>query len=684
MALLLATSIPMSAQTIYPACVSVASDGTIAIKMTESFSKVFTSPDFNGPYSQVPASEMTMVGQTIFFDDNVTLNGNAGVHWFYFESTVFNDTIANIFLELSGPSTGEVTLEWNLSFGSGASFDDNGVEFIIQWDYPNNSAWSEFQRVPLNLNKKIYDYTYIVDICGDSLNFRITLDFENADGTDCDFFSNEEFDYFEDLTSPETPVIKWVSVDTASGFAMLSWITPIAPDLAGFIIYDHLVISNEPIDTINNAAVTSYIDISSSPDIDIYDYAIAAFDTCPNTSIGGEFTHLSEPTADDQIQHTILVGIEFSECDSALDLSWNKYDNWPDGVKRYEVWKSENGNAYSFVEQVDSTVTAYSYSPVDPNIDYCFFIKAIDGSELLRSFSNIRCKLVDYTNIPDSIYLTEVNTDFRYNGNNELTLYVEGGLDVDMQGFVVEAKYPNRDYIEIGFLPFTGDSLYYFVDIAAGDFDDVIWYRVLEIDVCGLERLYSNMINSIHLEVITDNIEAINTLVWNEALGRAGEIVGYRLYRLHESTGDLDSVVFRSDGFQNFYTDNLSGEYSEDGSYCYVVEVLEKRDTIIFSNDFSNIACGLIEPRVWIPNAFIIDGSSAAFKPVFAYAELTDYKMYILNRLSEVLFTSDDPEIGWDGFYKGNPVLQGVYVYIIEFRDGNNNLIVEKGTVTVL
>jgi hypothetical protein len=670
-------------QTIYPACVSTASDGTIAIKMTESFSKVFTSPDFNGPYSQVPASEMTMVGQIIFFDDNVTLNGNAGVHWFYFESPVFKDTIANIFLDLSGPSTGEVTLEWNLPFGSDASFDDDGVDFIIQWDYPNNSAWSEFQRIPLKLNKKIYEYTYIVDICGDSLNFRVTLDFENADGTDCDFFSNEEVDYFEDLTSPETPVIKWVSVDTASGFAMLSWITPIAPDLAGFIIYDHLVISNDPIDTIYDPAVTSYIDSSSSPDIDIYDYAIAAFDTCPNTSIGGDFPHLSEPTADNLIQHTIKVDIAFSECDSTFILNWNKYDNWPDGVKRYEVWLSENGNTYKLIEQLDSTVSFYAYSPVDGDIEYCFFVKAIDGSELLRSFSNIRCQFANFTSLPDSIYLTEASTDFKNKNKVDLTLFVEGGPDVSLLGFGVEAKYPNRDFVEIGFLPFTGDSLYYYEDPGASAFNDVIWYRVFEVDICGSKRSYSNEINTIYLSVITNNVDAINTLIWNDALGRAGEIVGYKLYRQQQITGNVDSLLYISDGFQNYYEDDLSDAYSEDGSYCYVVEVLEKRDTVILSNGFSNLACGLIEPRVWIPNAFIIEGTSPTFKPVFAYADLSDYKMYILNRLSEVLFTSDDAEIGWDGFFKGNPVMQGVYVYIIEFRDGNSNLIVEKGTVTV-
>jgi gliding motility-associated-like protein len=183
--------------------------------------------------------------------------------------------------------------------------------------------------------------------------------------------------------------------------------------------------------------------------------------------------------------------------------------------------------------------------------------------------------------------------------------------------------------------------------------------------------------------VITDNADAINTLTWNKAIGRAGQIFGYNLYRIHKSTGDIDSVLFSSNAFQNYYEDDLSDEIDQDGSYCYVVEVLEKRDTAVISNGFSNMACGLIDPRVWIPNAFVISGASPTFKPVFAYADLNNYKMYILNRPGDVLFTSEDSEIGWDGSYKGNPVMQGVYVYIIEFRDGNNKLIVEKGTVTV-
>lgn len=679
--LLLIAGIKAAGQSEYPACVSVASDGTISIKLTASFNKVFTAPDYIGPYTEVPSSEMTVVGQTITFDNNTLLNGNTNAHWFYFDSPTFNDTIANIWLELTKDGDGIADLKWNLPFGSGSNFDDDNVEFVIQWDYPLNSGWTELKKIDLQLDEEIYEYQYIVDICSDSLNFRIILPVKDINGVDCSFLSNRQGGEFEDKTAPSPPEVIAVTIDTAAGHAALIWAAPPEPDVFGYVVAEPVGISHIPIEEIWNPAINYYIDSSTNPDNQFYNYSVAAFDSCPNPE--GDFpNHIS--TFSVPTQHTILLNINFDECDSALVLDWNKYDNWPAGVDRYEVWLSESGGVYNLIAALDSGITTYLYRPVNPNIDYCFLIKAIDGSESRSSLSNIRCKFADFTLLPDSIYLTKVNTDFTDNNKVLLSLFVTPDADVNMQGFRVEAKYPNREFIEIGFMPFVpGQTIYSFEDAEANSINDMIWYRVLEIDICGFGRSYSNVINNIHLEIITDNENAINTLLWNKAVGRAGGILGYNLYRLQNSTGEISSVFAGTDEFQNFFEDDLSEQTDVGGNYCYVVEVIEILDGDTLSNGFSNMDCGLIEARAWIPNAFVIDGSSPTFTPVFAYADLSDYEMNIYNRKGQKIFTTHDKNIGWDGFYKGKPVQQAVYVYIIEFKNGEGKTFIEKGTVTV-
>jgi gliding motility-associated-like protein len=43
--------------------------------------------------------------------------------------------------------------------------------------------------------------------------------------------------------------------------------------------------------------------------------------------------------------------------------------------------------------------------------------------------------------------------------------------------------------------------------------------------------------------------------------------------------------------------------------------------------------------------------------------------MYIFNRWGEIIFETNDIDIGWNGTYDGNIVQLGVYTYLIAFRD---------------
>ena len=54
-----------------------------------------------------------------------------------------------------------------------------------------------------------------------------------------------------------------------------------------------------------------------------------------------------------------------------------------------------------------------------------------------------------------------------------------------------------------------------------------------------------------------------------------------------------------------------------------------------------------------------------AFKPFSS--NVSEYKMYIFNKLGEKVFESNDINIGWDGYFKGK-IIQDVYVYKIEFK----------------
>lgn len=72
----------------------------------------------------------------------------------------------------------------------------------------------------------------------------------------------------------------------------------------------------------------------------------------------------------------------------------------------------------------------------------------------------------------------------------------------------------------------------------------------------------------------------------------------------------------------------------------------------------------------FVPNSFTPDGDehNQVFKPIFESGfDTHDYNMKIFNRWGELIFESNDSEVGWDGTYNGSIVPEGVYIWKIEF-----------------
>lgn len=90
--------------------------------------------------------------------------------------------------------------------------------------------------------------------------------------------------------------------------------------------------------------------------------------------------------------------------------------------------------------------------------------------------------------------------------------------------------------------------------------------------------------------------------------------------------------------------------------------------------------------EVWIPNAFSpnSDGLNDVFRPN-ATSDLDEYHMTIFNRWGELIFTADDITIGWDGKYKGEKAVPGVYTYTIFYICSNSKQKKMKhGSITLI
>jgi gliding motility-associated-like protein len=122
------------------------------------------------------------------------------------------------------------------------------------------------------------------------------------------------------------------------------------------------------------------------------------------------------------------------------------------------------------------------------------------------------------------------------------------------------------------------------------------------------------------------------------------------------STGSSESVL-------NF---NETGTHSVTvTSYC---------ESIATSFDILVEDCSepLVPVQIYIPNVFSPndDNLNDLFIPqVNLPARIGDYRLTIFNRWGDVIFSSDNPALGWDGTFDEKKLDPGVFVFTLQWRD---------------
>ncbi len=98
-------------------------------------------------------------------------------------------------------------------------------------------------------------------------------------------------------------------------------------------------------------------------------------------------------------------------------------------------------------------------------------------------------------------------------------------------------------------------------------------------------------------------------------------------------------------------------------------------DVRIFTEDNQS----LFIPNVFSPNG---DGNNDVF--VVYGNGIKNFNLKIFNRWGELVFESANQQAGWDGNYKGTQQLPGVYVYVAEVTDLNNDSVRKRGSLTLI
>lgn len=165
---------------------------------------------------------------------------------------------------------------------------------------------------------------------------------------------------------------------------------------------------------------------------------------------------------------------------------------------------------------------------------------------------------------------------------------------------------------------------------------------------------------------ITGDCETEETLIYwtNPNLTCADDVVAYNLYF---APFEGDSLIFLTNvnsALDTFYVHKDRGSIAG----CYYVTAV---DSFPYQNESipSNMVCidncdGYYElPNVFTPNGNNIND---LFHPKLPYKFVESIEINIFNRYGELVFTTTDPMINWDGTHliSGKKVVDGTYFYV--------------------
>lgn len=629
--------------------------------------EIWHATDIAGPFNLL--STVLVQGQVSY--THVGAGGNTGAQFYYLtsvtsglppETSTPSDTIATIFLQVfQSTPLGSANLSWSAP----AIAPTAATDFTIWLEHPIGT-WTQIASVPTNT----FSYQWVVDICEDSLTFRIGLD----DALGCVSFSNRDGEIFNDVTPPSVPVIEYVTVDSITGLSNIHWSPSPEPDTDGYIIVWNGPGGGVIIDTIFGQNNTSYEWPLSDPFTGSEGFVIAAFDTCehgtppsPNTSATG------------LVHATIHASLDYDRCSAQVRVFWTAYVGW--ATQAYQVLVQMDGGPWALLGTVAGSTLQF-YHDTDPGHNYCYIIKAIEGVGLAESLSNKTCAFTAYPAQPLFNYVRTVTVT----GENSILLVDSVDQLAEVQSYTIERSENGGAYEYMATVPGTAGPLIQWIDTDVRPADTGYLYRVQVQDSCGNPSLVSNVGSNIVLRAAS-SLTGENMLTWNGYIQWAGLIGSHDIYRSVDDGAYQLIATVPSDPWE--YTDDVNAFVTTSGGrFCYYVVTHEAGNPSgIDATSASNIACTAQEDLVYIPNCFIVGSSiseNGVFKPVLGFVDVKEYQFLIINRWGQVIWETNDPNEGWDGVVGSQVAPIGIYAYYCEVRSGTTQRVINRGTVTLL
>jgi gliding motility-associated-like protein len=378
-------------------------------------------------------------------------------------------------------------------------------------------------------------------------------------------------------------------------------------------------------------------------------------------------------------------------CTRVTSLRWNNYVisttvgtsvTVPGFFTQNTIAVSVNNSDFQVVETLAAASDREMLStPVAGR--YCIRVRSVDANTGVTSSSNIRCMDINFPNQQQFLYVRGVSIN-ENTGAAEIEIYND--VDVPNPFLMVEKYNPvTGDFIQLQtIVPAQQDVV--FTDAAALSGERAETYRVTLLDSCGHVARVSPEHSSIYLTARKIS-NRINQLEWTPYIGWDRGVETYVVQRKLGDAGVFEDIALLPSDRMNFTDEVVSGS---DVNYAlYRIKAFEALGNPYgFSGEvLSNPVLLEQDVEIFIPNAFNPHSNIAVniiFKPSFSFASPANYSLTIYNRWGQRIYSTTQPQEGWDGTYSGTPVPAGVYSYVISYRDSSGKEVEKRGALMLV
>lgn len=386
---------------------------------------------------------------------------------------------------------------------------------------------------------------------------------------------------------------------------------------------------------------TSEIVSGLKTDNTYYCFRVSTFDPC-NNSVSFPSNTICSVNFDLEVQNNVN------------NLTWNTDASVLTG---YEIERTPPGTTI-----LPITETSYPDTNITCGTAYCYRIIAHypDG---VQSISLQKCGTAISTDIPSPV--EDISAIVNPNG---VILQWQQVLDFTPAEFSVFTNSIIPDLVGKTNLLELADENY--------NIQNPVCYRISYQDVCGNSSPLSKEVCPIRL---SGRLEKDNVIIlsWTPFEGWKNDVESYTVEKYAESGAFIGSY---NTGTSLSFTD--TDEDPNNQVFRYVVRATAK--DVGFPPAVSNEIILIKEPRLFSPTAFTPnnDGLNDIFVVFGQYIQ--DFEMDIFNRWGELVFHTDDPQKGWDGNFKGNPMPEGTYTFVAQITDLAGRTLKRSGTVVLL